>query len=155
MMATLVSRVGIGMENNMRHHLKLEPSDEVSPWMMESISDHFHHHHHHHHPPLILLVFHHAALLIQVLVLGGDGFCGWPTSLYLSEKVYDVIIADRLRRRNIDNELGYSSLTPIELPDVRMKAWKESTGKEIKFINLDVAKEYDVLVQVREEEVVW
>jgi UDP-sulfoquinovose synthase len=81
-------------------------------------------------------------------VLGGDGFCGWPTSLYLSEKGYDVIMVDNLSRRNIDNELGCSSLTPIESPEVRVRAWKEATGREIKFVNLDVAKEYDVLAAV-------
>ena len=42
---------------------------------------------------------------MRVLVLGGDGFCGWPTSLYLSDRGNDVTILDNLSRRNIDNEL--------------------------------------------------
>lgn len=54
----------------------------------------------------------------KVIVLGGDGFCGWPTSLHLSDQGHDVIIVDNLSRRNIDTELGCSSLTPIQSPDV-------------------------------------
>jgi len=54
----------------------------------------------------------------KVLVLGGDGFCGWPTSLYLSDQGHDVVVVDNLSRRNIDNELGCDSLTPIQTPEV-------------------------------------
>eukprot|EP00957_Ditylum_brightwellii_P154002 11721863-Ditylum_brightwellii.AAC.1 len=53
----------------------------------------------------------------KVIVLGGDGFCGWPTSLYLSDQGHDVVIVDNLSRRNIDNELGCNSLTPIATPE--------------------------------------
>jgi len=88
----------------------------------------------------------------KVVVLGGDGFCGWPTSLYLSDQGHDVIIVDNLSRRNIDIELGCDSLTPIQTPEVRIQAWKEVSGKDIKFVNLDVAKEYDLLVQLFKEE---
>lgn len=84
----------------------------------------------------------------KVLVLGGDGFCGWPTSLYLSDKGHDVIIVDNLSRRNIDNELGCSSLTPIETPEVRVRTWNALTGNNMRFVNLDVAKDFDLLVQV-------
>ena len=56
----------------------------------------------------------------KVLVLGGDGFCGWPTSLYLSDQGHDVVIVDNLSRRNIDIELGCDSLTPIQSPEVRL-----------------------------------
>ena len=51
---------------------------------------------------------------MRVLVLGGDGFCGWPTSLYLSDSGHDVTILDNLSRRKIDIELEVESLTPIE-----------------------------------------
>lgn len=85
----------------------------------------------------------------KVLVLGGDGFCGWPTALYLSDRGHDVIIVDNLSRRDIDNELGCSSLTPIESPEVRVRTWNALTGNEMRFVNLDVAKDYDLFVQVR------
>jgi len=88
----------------------------------------------------------------KIIVLGGDGFCGWPTSLYLSDKGHDIVIVDNLSRRNIDVELGCDSLTPIKSPEVRVQAWKEATGKDIKFVNLDVAKDYDLLVQLIKEE---
>ena len=51
---------------------------------------------------------------MKVLVLGGDGFCGWPTSLHLSEKGCEVVIVDNLVRRKIDEELNSQSLTPIQ-----------------------------------------
>ncbi len=54
-----------------------------------------------------------------VIVLGGDGFCGWPTCLHLSDAGHDVVMVDNLSRRNIDTELGCSSLTPIQSPEVR------------------------------------
>ena len=55
----------------------------------------------------------------KVIVLGGDGFCGWPTSLHLSDQGHDIVIVDNLSRRNIDIELGCDSLTPIQAPEVR------------------------------------
>ena len=83
---------------------------------------------------------------MKVMVLGGDGFCGWPTSLYLSGNGHNVFIVDNLSRRNIDNELGCCSLTPIAPVMTRLEAWREITGNKIQFINLDVALEYDRLL---------
>ena len=87
----------------------------------------------------------------KIIILGGDGFCGWPTSLYLSNHGYDVIIVDNLSRRNIDNELEAYSLTPIQSMGTRLKIWKEMTGKEIRFFNLDVAYNYHRLLKLLEE----
>lgn len=86
--------------------------------------------------------------MAHVLVLGGDGFCGWPTALYLSEQGYEVTILDNLSRRSIDEELSVRSLTPIEPIGIRLKAWREVCGKEIGYIHLDVRAEYDKLVGV-------
>jgi UDP-sulfoquinovose synthase len=85
---------------------------------------------------------------MRVLVLGGDGFCGWPTSLYLSDRGHDVTIIDNLSRRKIDIDLEVESLTPIRPISERLRAWQEVTGQEIGFINLDLATEYDKLVAV-------
>jgi UDP-sulfoquinovose synthase len=85
---------------------------------------------------------------VRILVLGGDGYCGWPTSLYLSDRGYEVTILDNLSRRSIDNRLGTASLTPIRPIDERLRAWHEVTGHEIGFINLDLATEYDRLASV-------
>jgi len=82
---------------------------------------------------------------MKVLVLGGDGFCGWPTSLHLSDLGYDVTIIDNLSRREIDLELEVESLTPIRPIGERVRVWKQLTGKEIGFIHLDLAEEYERL----------
>src|SRR5689334_7395154 len=78
-----------------------------------------------------------------VVVFGGDGFCGWPTALHLSQAGYKVVIVDNLSRRAIDGELGTSSLTPIQSIEVRLQAWREVSGAEIAFHNLDVAADYE------------
>src|SRR5258708_40348436 len=83
---------------------------------------------------------------MRVLVLGGDGFCGWPTSLYLSDQGHDITIVDNLSRRNIDIELEVDSLTPIRPIGERLRAWKEVSGREIRFVNLNLATDYDRLV---------
>jgi UDP-sulfoquinovose synthase len=83
---------------------------------------------------------------VRVLVLGGDGFCGWPTSLYLSDRGHDVTIVDNLSRRKIDIELEVESLTPIRPIGERLRVWAEVSGKEIGYRNIDLANEYDKLV---------
>src|ERR1700744_4906132 len=85
---------------------------------------------------------------MRVLVLGGDGFCGWPTSLYLSDRGHDVTILDNLSRRKIDVDLEVESLTPIRPVGQRLSAWKEVSGRDIDFVSLDIATDYDRLVAV-------
>ena len=82
---------------------------------------------------------------MKIAVLGGDGFCGWPTALHLSDAGHDVLIVDNGSRRAIDEELGAFSLTPICPLNERVKAWKDVTGKEIRTFNIDIAQEYDKL----------
>ena len=59
---------------------------------------------------------------MKVLVLGGDGFCGWPSALHLSARGHDVVIVDNLSRRKIDIELEVDSLTPIRPMGERLAA---------------------------------
>jgi UDP-sulfoquinovose synthase len=87
---------------------------------------------------------------LRILILGGDGFCGWPTSLYLSARGHDVTIADNLSRRRIDEELGVTSLTPIRTLDERTAAWRELTGRDIATVMVDVARDYDELLSLLE-----
>ena len=82
---------------------------------------------------------------MKIAVLGGDGFCGWPASLHLSDIGHDVTIVDNLSRRAIDEELGAESLTPIATIEERIAAWKEVSGNEIAFRNIDVAQDYEAL----------
>ena len=95
---------------------------------------------------------------MKVLVLGGDGFCGWPTSLNLSDNGHDVTIVDNLSRREIDLELEVDSLTPIRPIGERIRVWKELTGKQIDFVHLDLAEEYDrfegILREIRPDAIV-
>ena len=88
---------------------------------------------------------------MRVLVLGGDGFCGWPTALYLSERGHDVTIADNLSRRKIDIDLEVQSLTPIRPIGERLRVWQEVSGREIGFVQLDLAEEYDRLTALLRE----
>jgi UDP-sulfoquinovose synthase len=83
---------------------------------------------------------------VRVLILGGDGFCGWPTALHLSARGHDVAIADNLSRRAIDDELGAWSLTPIVDIETRLAAWRDVSGRSIGFHRLTVGKDYDELL---------
>lgn len=85
---------------------------------------------------------------MKILVIGGDGFCGWPTSLHLSDKGHDVVIVDNLSRRQIDVLLEVESLTPIAPMSTRLETWHKVSGKKISFEMLDLAHEYDKLVDV-------
>jgi UDP-sulfoquinovose synthase len=85
---------------------------------------------------------------VKVLVLGGDGFCGWPTSLHLAACGHSVTIADNLARRETDRELGTGSLTPIATIQERLDAWKKTGNLPLKFIHLDVARDYDSLANL-------
>src|SRR6202007_2192664 len=83
---------------------------------------------------------------MRVLILGGDGFCGWPTALHLSAQGWEVAIADNLSRRRIDEELQAGSLTPIAGIESRLDAWREISGRTIGFHPLTVGKDYDALL---------
>jgi len=88
---------------------------------------------------------------MKIIVLGGDGFCGWPTSLHLSKCGYDVLIVDNLSRRKIDLELGCSSITPIATIEERLHAWKDVSGREIGWVKMNVAQDYDELLALFNE----
>ncbi len=82
------------------------------------------------------------------MVLGGDGFCGWPTSLLFSSLGHEVIIVDNLSHRSIDTELGVSSLTPMKTMSERLEVWEELTGKQIGFVNLTLGQDYEQFVKL-------
>jgi UDP-sulfoquinovose synthase len=89
---------------------------------------------------------------MKVLVLGGDGFCGWPTSLHLSDKGHDVIVVDNLSRREIDLELEVESLTPIRPMGERIRTWKELRDRDIGFVLLNLAEEYERFLELLRDE---
>ncbi|KAL0041303.1 hypothetical protein WJX77_011632 [Trebouxia sp. C0004] len=67
----------------------------------------------------------------RVMVIGGDGYCGWATALHLSARGYPVCIVDNLVRRQYDLQLGLDTLTPIASAHHRVKAWGEISGNHI------------------------
>ncbi|GAB5445216.1 NAD-dependent epimerase/dehydratase family protein [Gymnodinialimonas sp.] len=81
----------------------------------------------------------------NILIIGGDGFCGWPVALNLSKQGHNVTIVDNLSRRWIDKKMGADSLTPIATVEERLEAWHEITGLTINFECIDVAREFDRL----------
>ena len=89
---------------------------------------------------------------MKVIVLGGDGFCGWPTSLHLSNRGHEVIMVDNLSRRKIDVELEVSSLTPIRPIGERLRVWEELTGNKIAFHNFTVGENYHRLLTLIQDE---
>lgn len=74
----------------------------------------------------------------RVMVIGGDGYCGWATALHLSNKGYEVAIVDNLIRRLFDHQLGLDSLTPISSIHNRIRCWKSVTGKTIELYIGDI-----------------
>ena len=89
---------------------------------------------------------------MRVLVAGGDGFCGWPTALYLSSQGHEVFIADNYSRRGWDEELGTNSLTEISDLATRVARWKETTGREIEVAAGDLTDEryvYEIVDRFR------
>ena len=87
---------------------------------------------------------------MRILVLGGDGYCGWPTTLYLSNRGHEVAIADSFVRRSWDHELGAESLTPIRSLAERLRTWQRLTGKQIESYVGDIL-DYEFLARAIQE----
>ena len=89
---------------------------------------------------------------MKVLVLGGDGFCGWPCAVNRADVGHDVVIVDNLSRRKIDIDLGVESLTPIAGIRERLTAWEQVGGRPIRFAHVDIAKNYEQLLELLRQE---
>lgn len=87
---------------------------------------------------------------MKVLVIGGDGYCGWATALHLSNKGYEVGILDSLVRRHWDAQLCVETLTPIVPIQQRIQRWKDLTGKSIDLYVGDIT-DYNFLSQTFRE----
>src|SRR5688500_1286754 len=75
---------------------------------------------------------------MKILILGGDGYLGWPTAMHLSAVGHEVSVVDNFLRRSMATELGADSLTPIHSLQQRVRAWKEVTGKDIQVFTGDL-----------------
>ncbi|MEV6416391.1 NAD-dependent epimerase/dehydratase family protein [Kribbella sp. NPDC051718] len=94
---------------------------------------------------------------MRVLVLGGDGYLGWPTALHLSDSGHQTAVLDNFARRGYDRELGVDSLVPIEDLDTRVAAWQEVSGQQITAHTGDLCDAdfvYRVLREYRPEAIV-
>ena len=87
---------------------------------------------------------------MRILVLGGDGYCGWPTALYLSKRGHELAIADSFVRRSWDQELGAETLTPIRPLAERLRTWQGLTGMQIESYVGDIL-DYEFLARVIQE----
>ncbi len=81
---------------------------------------------------------------MKIGILGGDGYCGWATAVYLSERGHSVAIVDNFARRQWDHELGVQTLTPIRPLAERLRVWQQLTGCSIELFVGDVT-DYDFL----------
>ena len=88
---------------------------------------------------------------MKICVLGGDGYCGWATALYLSRQGHTVSIVDSFVRRQWDFELGVQTLTPIRTLPERLRVWKQLTGLDIEVSSGDIT-DYAFLAEVIERE---
>jgi len=94
---------------------------------------------------------------MRILVLGGDGYLGWPTALHLSAGGHAIAIGDSFIRRQYDHELGVESLVPIESLSIRTRAWKEHSGHTIETFVVDLTDDdaiFDVIKQFRPDTIV-
>jgi UDP-sulfoquinovose synthase len=69
---------------------------------------------------------------MRILVLGADGYLGWPTALHLSDLGHEVGVSDNFARRGYDVEMGVDTLVPIASWEDRLAAWHELSGKTLK-----------------------
>jgi UDP-sulfoquinovose synthase len=81
-----------------------------------------------------------GSMRMRVLILGGDGYLGWPTAMRFSGKGHDVAVVDNFARRRWHQEAGTDSLTPIATLEERIAAWKEVSGKTIESHVGDIAE---------------
>jgi len=94
---------------------------------------------------------------VRILVLGGDGYLGWPTALHLSRAGYEVGVADNFARRGYDLEMGVDSLVPTAALHRRVECWEEISGFQIEMFVGDLTEEafvYDMLGRFRPDAVV-
>jgi UDP-sulfoquinovose synthase len=86
---------------------------------------------------------------MRILIIGGDGYCGWATALHLSARGHEVTIFDSLIRRRWDERLGISTLTPIRSVEDRLHAWRRAGGKPIAFVRGDATNYAELCEAIR------
>ncbi len=94
---------------------------------------------------------------MKILVLGGDGYLGWPTALHLSALGHEITLVDNLVRREYDREMGVDSLVPIASLQDRVTRWEQISGHaiDVRIGNLtDAAFTYGVIAEAKPDTIV-
>ncbi|WP_024330049.1 NAD-dependent epimerase/dehydratase family protein [Thioalkalivibrio sp. ALR17-21] len=76
---------------------------------------------------------------MHILILGGDGYLGWPTAMHFSARGHEVTVVDNYLRRHACTDLDVGMLYPVPTLPERAKRWHQRTGKEIKVVLADLA----------------
>jgi UDP-sulfoquinovose synthase len=88
---------------------------------------------------------------MKILVLGGDGYLGWPTAMYFSARGHQVAVADNMIKRFWEAEIGVEPLNPVPTLFARVKRWKQVTGRDIQLFIGDIAKNPRFVYRLFEE----
>lgn len=88
---------------------------------------------------------------MKILVLGGDGYLGWPTALYFSSSGHNVMIVDSLAKRHWEQECGVTTLVPVPPLHQRVRRWQEASGKRIGHVVGDISLNHRMLYRVLED----
>lgn len=83
---------------------------------------------------------------MRIMVLGGDGYLGWPTAMHFSHRGHDVLVVDNFARRQADAELETDSLIPISTLEERLRAWHEVSGRQVQAAVGDIT-DFDFISQ--------
>jgi UDP-sulfoquinovose synthase len=87
---------------------------------------------------------------MRILVLGGDGYLGWPTAMYFSARGHEVAVVDNMLKRYWEAEIGVDPLLPVPTLFRRVRRWKDLTGKSIELLVGDIARNHRFIYQVLE-----
>jgi UDP-sulfoquinovose synthase len=85
---------------------------------------------------------------MRILILGGDGYLGWPTAMYLSKRGHEVAVVDNMVKRFWESEIGVEPLIHVRPFHLRAKRWEQLTGKSIKFFTCDIASNHRLIYNI-------
>lgn len=88
---------------------------------------------------------------MRILILGGDGYLGWPTAMYFSNLGHEVAVVDNMVKRFWESEIGVQPLIPVRPFHLRAKRWEELTGKQIHFYTCDIASNHRYIYNIVDE----
>ena len=88
---------------------------------------------------------------MKILILGGDGYLGWPTAMYFSAQGHDVAVNDNMIKRFWEAEIGVEPLNPVPTLYTRVQRWKQTTGRDIRLFVGDIARNSRIVYRMFEE----